>query len=341
LNYVYDRLKDNFDGELDNKELVEGAKRGMVAATGDKYTAYMSAKEAEEFKKDLEGDFGAGIGVEIGLRNDWPTVVRLLDDNPAKRAGVKAGDVFVEVNDESVAGWTVEEVSNKVRGEDGTSVKVKFLRGDHEVGFTMTREQINNPSVELSFKDDVAVLAISRFDSETGRLAEDAAKKVNERKVNKVILDLRGNGGGYTDAAQEVLSLWVKDEKTLFTERSRGKVVSDVVSLDGDSLLAGKKTVVLVNGTTASAGEIVAGALQDYKLATLLGEQTYGKGSVQRTLDLNNGGLLKVTIANWYTPNGVNLNKSGIEPDQEVKLTLKDLENGKDTQLLKALELLN
>ncbi|MCL2869684.1 S41 family peptidase [Candidatus Saccharibacteria bacterium] len=339
LNEVYDTLKDNFDGKLDNNKLIEGAKKGMVAGAGDDYTVYLDKTEAADFKKDLEGDVGAGIGVEIGVRNDKVVIVRTLADNPAQKAGVLAGDIVLKVNDEDVTSLTAEAVSQKVRGDAGTSVKLTVMRGNDQKDFTMVREQINNPSVDVTYNGNVAIMRITRFDQQTGDLAYDAAKSIKAKGVNKVIVDLRGNGGGYVTGAQEVLSLWLTNS-LLFTEKSQGSVLDETKAND-DAPLKGVKTVVLVDGSTASASEMVAGALQHYKVATLVGETTFGKGSMQSTFDTSGGGLLKVTIARWYLPGNINVgDKGGIKPNIEVKLTFDDINKGNDKQLNKALELL-
>ena len=192
---TYSVLKDNFDGDLNKEKLIEGASKGLVEAAGDKYTTYMDSDEAEAFNKELSGDVGAGIGAEIGLRNDVPTVIRPLKDNPAIKAGILAGDIVVEVNGESTSGWTVEQVTSKIKGDAGTTVKIKVLRGEEYKEFSVVREKINNPSVELEINDGIAILKISRFDNETGTLAKEYANQIKDKNISKVILDLRGNGG--------------------------------------------------------------------------------------------------------------------------------------------------
>ncbi|MDR0397963.1 MAG: S41 family peptidase [Candidatus Nomurabacteria bacterium] len=338
LNEVYKALKNHYDGSVSDSQIIEGAKKGLVAAAGDDYTIYMDRVEAEEFSKSLSGDVGAGIGVEIGQRNGVPTILRVLKDNPAKAAGVLAGDIVVMVNDEDMSGKTTDEVASRIRGEDGTSVKVKFYRSGEELELNIVRAKINNPSVELSYKNNVAIITISRFDQETGSLVKNAAKEINDKGIDKIILDLRGNGGGYVSAAQDVLSLWLQD-KLLLTEKANGRVI-DTIRSGGNAPLAGKKTIVLADGSSASASEIVVGALKDYKAATFVGEKTFGKGSVQDQISLSGGGLLKVTIGRWYTPNDTNINKSGIKPDIEVKMTADDINGNNDTQLKRALEIL-
>lgn len=335
---TYQKLAANYDGELDTQKLVEGASRGLVEASGDPYTVYMDAQEAADFNNDLSGNIGGGIGAEIGLREEKPTIIRVLKDNPAEKAGLAAGDQIVAVNDQSAVGQTVDKVVGNVRGEAGTTVKISVLRSGVPKEFTVTRSVINNPSVDSKVENGIGTLTISRFDSQTGALARKAAQQFKDQGVKSVILDLRGNGGGYLGAAQDVAGLWL-DEKVVVSERTGGKTTEELKT-GKDALLAGIQTVVLVNGGTASASEIVAGALQDYGAAKLLGEKTFGKGSVQQVLDLGAGTVLKVTIAKWYTPKGNNINKEGIEPDQKVVLGQADASSGNDPQLQAALKLL-
>lgn len=335
---TYSKLAANYDGKLDTKALIEGANEGMVNAVGDAYTVYMGSKESAAFDDALAGKVGGGIGAEINIRNSKVTIIRALEDNPAIRAGLKAGDVIVKINDESTEGWSVDQAVTKIRGEEGTTVKLLIQRGTETKEYTITRAIINNPSVYSSVTDGVGKMTITRFDSETGDLARLAAQDFKSQNVKSVILDLRDNSGGYIDAARDVAGLWLEN-KVIVTERSSGLIRESLRSGD-DAILAGIPTMVLVNGESASASEIVAGALKDYGVAKLVGLKTFGKGSVQELIQLDNGGTLKVTIARWYTPKGKNINKDGIEPDYSVNLTQEDSDNGVDPQLDKANELL-
>lgn len=328
---TYRQLKANFDGDLDTTKLVSGASRGLVAAAGDEYTIYMDRKEAEEFNKDLNGDIGGGIGAEIGNRASRPTVIRTLPDTPAQKAGLQPGDTVIGVNDESTDGWSVSDTVSKIRGEVGTTVKITVLRSGEPKDFTITRAKITSPSVDSSIEDGVGIMTLRRFDETTTDLARKAALDFKDKGVKGVVLDLRGNGGGLLSSAQEVAGLWLRD-KMVVSERTRGKTTGELRS-GGNPILEGLPTVVLVNSGSASASEIVAGALQDNKAATLIGEKTFGKGSVQKLVDLSDGSVLKVTIAKWYTPNGKNINKSGINPDRKVDLTADDANAGRDPQL--------
>lgn len=332
---TYQDLKANYDGDLDTQKLIDGASRGLVEAAGDQYTVFMDAKEAAEFDKDLTGEIGGGVGAEIGIRSSKPTIIRVLSGNPAEKAGVKAGDIIAAVNDQPTNGWNAEKTASEIRGEVGTTVKLGLVRSNEPKEFTITREKVTNPSVQSSVQSGVGILTLSRFDNETGLQARKAAQAFKQQNVKGVILDLRGNGGGYITAAQDVAGLWL-DNKTVVTEKANNKVIDELKS-GNDSILAGIPTVVLVNGSSASASEIVAGAFQDYKTATLIGEKTFGKGTVQKVLDLGAGTQLKVTVARWYTPNGKNITKEGIVPNQAVELTAADTDAGRDPQLEAAL----
>lgn len=336
LETTYKNLKANFDGTLDDKALIDGANKGLVSAAGDQYTIYMNAKDAAAFSNDLSGTIGGGIGAEISMRNSKVTIIRVLDGNPAASAGLMAGDVVSDINGQSTANMTVDQAVGLIRGTAGTTVKLTITRGSTTQDYTITRAIVSNPSVTSSIANGVGTLTISRFDDQTGELARAAAQDFVSKGVKSVILDLRGNGGGYVTAAQDVGGLWL-DNKLLVTEKSNNQVI-DSVTTGSNAILAGIPTVVLVNGDSASASEIVSGALQDYGAAKLIGEKTFGKGSVQKLISLPEGAELKVTIAKWYTPHGKNINQQGITPDVVVGLTQADLDAGNDPQMAAALK---
>lgn len=335
---TFRQLKGNFDGKLNEQSLIDGASRGLVMAAGDPYTVYFDREEAEEFNKDLTGNIGGGIGAEIGSRDLKPTIIRTLPDTPADESGLRSGDTIIAVNDEFMAERTLDEVVNKIRGKIGTTVKLTVLRGLDSKEFSITRAEITAPSIETEVVDGIGVLIMRRFDETTASQARIAAQKFKKQGVKGVVLDLRGNGGGLLTVAQDIAGIWL-DNKVVVTERSGGKVTEKLRSSD-NSILKGVPTVVLINGSSASASEIVAGALQDHKVATLVGEQTFGKGSVQQLINLQNGAVLKVTIAKWYTPNGKNISEKGIGPDEKVELTFEDVNADRDPQLARALEIL-
>ncbi len=333
LDDVYASLVSNYDGDLDKSLLLEGAKKGLVEAAGDAYTVYMSRDEAKEYKAALHGNVGAGIGVEMALRDGYVRVLRTLPDNPAEKAGVKAGDIIYKINDEDVHAKTSDYIASKLQGEKGTKVKLTVVRDNTEKTFEMVREEINNVSAYVTYDGSTAIITVTRFDNDTGTIIQ---KMVNDefekRGINKVILDLRNNGGGYVSAAKDLLSLWIDGEPVLV---QKGNQNSETVTKAnrGQAKLANIETIVLVNGGTASASEIVAGAPQDYNKCTILGEKTYGKGVVQTLIDLPNGGILKVTTARWYTPKGTSINGEGISPDIEVERTYDDINHSRDPQL--------
>lgn len=338
LNSVYQKLAENYDGELDETKIIEEAKRGMVKAAGDDYTYYLTASEARDFEKDLNGDVGAGIGVEIGQRDGLIKVLRTTPDNPARKAGVLAGDIIYKADDEDISAMSVEEAAKHLRGAAGTKVKLTVVRNNEEKSFELVRETINNVSVYTDYKDKTAIITISRFDMDTGRLAREKAKEALDKGCDKFIIDLRGNGGGYVSAAKEVASLWIDGKIVVEQKSSTGLYNEKNYANRGQAILAGKKTVVLTNGSTASASEIVAGALKDYGLATLIGEKTFGKGSVQALQNFTSGEMLRVTVAKWYTPNGKNINHEGIEPDQTVERSFEQINKDEDPQLDAALK---
>jgi len=336
LQETYGALSDNFDGKLDEQKLIEGANKGLVDAAGDQYTIFMNSEESKGFDDALTGNIGGGIGVEVGTRNNVPTVVRVLKDNPAEKAGLAVDDVIIKVNGESTKEMSLNDVVTKIRGEVDTTVKLTVNREGAEKEFSITRAQVTNPSAYGEIKDGVGVLTISRFDDNTGDLARTAAKEFKEKGVKCVVLDLRGNGGGYVTAAQAVAGIWL--DKELVTSERRGGKVSEELKSTGTPILNGVPTVVLVNASSASASEIVAGALHDHKVATLMGETTFGKGSVQKLVNLSEGATLKVTIARWYTPGGVNISEKGITPDKVIVRSADDINANRDPQLDAALK---
>ena len=336
LDEVYTQLEENYDGDLDKDALIEGAKKGLVEAVGDTYTAYMTKEEAAEFNKSLHGDVGAGIGIELALREDYVRVTRTLPDNPARAAGILAGDIIYKVNGEEVWNLDAEEVAKKIRGPAGSKVTVTIVRDSEEKSFELTRETINNVSADVSYNGDTAIIMVKRFDTDTGTKVQEFAKEFADKGIKKVILDLRGNGGGYVSAARDLLSLWLDGDKVLI---QRAKYLDEEITYAkrSNAILKDMKTIVLVNSTTASASEIVAGALQDYNKATIIGEATYGKGVVQTLIDLSGGAQLKVTTTHWYTPLGATINLTGIKPDKTVGRTYDDINSGRDPQLDAAL----
>lgn len=331
---TYQELVANYDGKLDTQKLIYGANRGLVEAAGDPHTAYMDPDETKEFDKSLSGQIGGGIGAEIGLRNNKPTIIKPLENSPAQKAGIKAGEAIVKVNDEASSDWSVEKVVSKIRGEVGTSVKLTLLSGGQTREVSVVRQNIVSPAVESEIDGEIGILKVNRFGDDTVSLARKYASEFVEKGVKKVILDLRNNPGGTVGAAQGLLGIWL-DNQIAMTER-RGSEIVKTLRTTGTPILGNMKTVVLINGNSASASEITAGALREYGKATLVGQKSYGKGSVQIVLGLPGGSQMKVTEARWYTPKGKNIDKTGIEPDVKVDLSSDDVNNNVDPQMDKA-----
>ena len=331
---TYQELVANYDGKLDTQKLIYGANRGLVEAAGDPHTAYMDPDETKEFDKSLSGQIGGGIGAEIGLRNNKPTIIKPLENSPAQKAGIKAGEVIVKVNDEASSDWSVEKVVSKIRGEVGTSVKLTLLSDGKTREVSVVRQNIVSPAVESEIDGEIGILKVNRFGDDTVSLSRKYASEFVEKGVKKVILDLRNNPGGTVGAAQGLLGIWL-DNQIAMTER-RGSEIVKTLRTTGAPILGNIKTVVLINGNSASASEITAGALREYGKATLVGQKSYGKGSVQIVLGLPGGSQMKVTEARWYTPKGKNIDKTGIEPDVKVDLSSDDVNNNVDPQMDKA-----
>lgn len=331
---TYQELVANYDGKLDTQKLIYGANRGLVEAAGDPHTAYMDPDETKEFDKSLSGQIGGGIGAEIGLRNNKPTIIKPLENSPAQKAGIKAGEAIVKVNDEASSDWSVEKVVSKIRGEVGTSVKLTLLSGGQTREVSVVRQNIVSPAVESEIDGEIGILKVNRFGDDTVSLSRKYASEFVDKGVKKVILDLRNNPGGTVGAAQGLLGIWL-DNQIAMTER-RGSEIVKTLRTTGTPILGNMKTVVLINGNSASASEITAGALREYGKATLVGQKSYGKGSVQIVLGLPGGSQMKVTEARWYTPKGKNIDKTGIEPDVKVDLSSDDVNNNVDPQMDKA-----
>lgn len=344
LNYegvdeVYSALKASFDGELTQTELEDGLKRGLAQAAGDPYTEYLTAEESREFDEGLSGSF-TGIGAELSKQDDAITVIAPLAGFPAEAAGLRAKDIIIEIDGKPAYDLTITEAVKRIRGPKGTVVKLKVLRDNKDIDLEITRDNINIPSVESEIKDgNIGYIKITRFGDDTVELVQQAATEFAAVKVKGVVVDVRNNPGGLLNGAVDISSVWLND-KTVLTER-RGDVTIKTYTSGSNAILEGVPTVVLINEGSASASEILAGALRDNKAATLLGETSFGKGSVQKLETLSFGGTLKVTIARWFTPEGKNIDESGIAPDKEVKFTEEDFEKKRDPQLDAAIQSLN
>jgi carboxyl-terminal processing protease len=331
IDEIYNDLKNGYDGQLDTKKLEDGLKEGLVKAAGDPYTEYLSQEKNKEFNEQLSGSF-EGIGAELNKDNDAIVIVSPIAGFPADKAGIKAGDIISKINGETAFDLSITDAVKKIRGPKGSSVKLDVIRDGKPLTFDITRDQINTPSVKWEVADgNIGVITISRFGEDTGLLTEKAAKEFKAKNVRGVVLDMRGNPGGLLEEAVKVSSLWIPKGKTVLQEKRNDTVVKSYPA-DGNSILLGIPTVALIDGGSASASEITAGALKDNGVASLIGKKSYGKGSVQELRNLTAGGVLKVTIARWYTPNNRNIDKEGIEPDQKVEITDENVKAKVDPQ---------
>lgn len=342
VNEVYNALKANYDGKLTESQVLDGIKKGLAESTNDPYTEYFNAKDAEALNKELDGSF-SGIGAQLGQDSDKNLeVIAPIDGAPAAKAGLKAHDIITSIDNESTSGMSVDTAVSKIRGKKGSTVTLQVLRDKTQnLTFAITRDDITVPSVTSTILDgNIGYMTISQFTENTSDLATKAAQDFKDKNVKGVILDLRDNPGGLLDAAVDVSSLWLPQGQTVLQEK-RGSTVVDTYKASGTDILKGIPTTVLINGGSASASEITAGALHDNGAAQLIGEKSYGKGVVQQIVNLSGGAELKVTIASWYRPNGQNINKKGINPDQEVKLSDDDAKAGNDTQKAAAIDYIN
>lgn len=333
VNSVYQELKDHYDGKLTTSQLLDGLKHGLAEATGDPHTEYFTAAETKDFNEQLNNKF-SGIGAEVGKDSSGDLqIVSPIKGFPADKAGVQAGDLIATINGNSTSGLSITDAVTKIRGKSGTKVALGLVRGGNLVNISITRKTIQVPSVSWKMlPGKIGYISIITFGDDTSTLAQKAATSLRAQGAKSIILDLRGNPGGLLEAAVNVSSLWLPQGDLVLQEK-RGPTVVNSYYATGNDVLHGLPTVVLINGGSASASEITAGALHDHKAATLIGVKSYGKGSVQQIEPLNNGAELKVTVAKWYRPNGQNIDKKGIQPDKPVKLTASDASHGRDPQL--------
>jgi carboxyl-terminal processing protease len=347
---VWTDLKAHFYKQpVDDKTLFYGALRGMTEAVGDPYTNYFEPVDAAEFSNDLKGEF-SGIGAEIGTKDGELQIVAPLPDSPAEKAGVKARDRILKIDGEESLTMPVEEAVSKIRGPKGTTVTLHLGRlpegsatGTKAIpqtfDVTITRDTIVVHSVKVVSKENgIYVIEIHNFNSDTEEGFTKAVDEVVQKNAKGVIIDVRNNPGGYLDKAISVAGEWLPDQLVV-QQRERG-TITERYKGTGRGKLKGIKTVVLINEGSASASEILAGALQDSGTATIVGKTSFGKGSVQDYLEYADGSALKVTIAEWLTPNGRSIAHEGIKPDVEVEVTPEDINAERDAQLEKAIELL-
>lgn len=323
---------------LVTEEMIFGAIKGMVYSLNDPYTSFMTPKENREFQESLQGHL-EGIGAELTLRNGMLTVISPLKNSPAQRAGLQPEDIIYKVDGEETEDLNLEQAVMKIRGEKGTVVVLTVLRknSSEPIDIRIVRDMINVNSINWEMEDGIAVFEINQFGDTTKQEFSKAVSEILSQRPKGVVLDLRYNGGGYLEGAIDIASEFLEKEKVV-TIKKRNPEEDEVIYVNGQARMAKIPLVVLINKGSASASEIVAGAIQDHNRGTIIGEQSFGKGTVQSVENLIGGSSLRITIAKWFTPNDQNINERGIIPDIIVERTLDDIEANRDPQLEKALE---
>lgn len=333
INEIESLLEEDFIGNIDTKQMFDQAIRGMVAGLDDPYTEYYNSAEAQVFWGDLNGNF-EGIGIEITYSQGRALVVSVLENSPAKTVGLNKGDIILMVDDTDVEGMTISEIASRIKGEAGTKVKLKILRELEVKEFEIQRAEVVAESVMTDWQDDILQIRLLRFDEDTDSELLNKIKEYDLSKIRGIVVDVRGNPGGYFDSAIDVADLFLK-EGLIVSERHKSEAKQDWRAKNGD-ILEDYPVVVLIDEFSASASEILAGAISDNGRGKLVGKKTYGKGSVQTVEELSDGSILKVTSGEWLTPKGLNLRQNGIAPDFEVDL----VDNGDDLQLKKARDII-
>lgn len=332
------------DKPVDQQALLYGAVSGLVNSLNDPYSVFFTPVKSQEFKNDLKGEF-SGVGAEIGMKSGQLVVIAPLEGSPAEAAGLKALDVILEIDGKNTEGIALDDAVGTIRGPKGSTVVLTvFHEGTTEPKkISIVRDTIVVKSVGTETKEvdgkKIGIIKLRRFGEDTKGDMDKAINKLLSDNVKAVVLDVRNNPGGYISSAVDVASNWLKDGQVVVYEQS-GDGRKDSYNASGVPRLSGLPTAVLVNEGSASASEIVAGALRDHGVATLIGKKTFGKGSVQELVNLPDGADIKITIAKWLTPNGLNINKEGIKPDIEIEVKQEDIDALKDPQLDKTIEFL-
>lgn len=326
-----------------DEEKIQGAIQGMVASLGDSYSRFMIPEENKEFNESISGNF-SGVGMEIDRRDGVIKVISPLKDSPAEKAGVKPGDIVLKIDDKPTADLSVDEAVKLIRGPKGTTVELIIAREGEpgSMSIKIVRDNIKIPTLDYEMrKDDIFVISLFNFSQGVENDFRKALREFVLSKSDKLIIDLRGNPGGYLDAAVDISSWFLPTGKIVVQEDFGKDVPPKIFRSKGYNIFnSNLKVVVIVDGGSASASEIVAGALREHGVAKILGEKTYGKGSVQELIPISNDTSLKLTIARWLTPNGLTISDSGLEPDIKVEQSKEDKEKNIDTQLEEAVKIL-
>ncbi|MFA7581889.1 MAG: S41 family peptidase [Candidatus Paceibacterota bacterium] len=337
---AWSKIKENYlrNSELKEEDMMYGAIQGLAENIGDPYTTFFSPLDAQKFEEDINGEFG-GIGAELEERNGQVFVVAPLKDTPAERAGLKPRDIIIKAGDTELFGKSAQDAVKAIRGEPGTKIKLVVTREGVEgsIDIEITREVITVPVVEWEWQDDrIAYVRIVSFSQTAPYAFYNAMREIAAEGPKAMILDLRFNPGGYLEVAVNIAG-WFVDRGDIVVKERYASGEDTVFRSYGNALFKNLPVAVLVNGGTASASEILAGALRDNNGSKLVGEQTFGKGTVQTLEELKDGSMLKITVANWVTPNDFIIEGDGLDPDVEIELTEEDTE---DVQLKKAIEML-
>ncbi len=336
LKSFRDAIDEYYIGEIDEQKMLDETIKGYINGLDDEYSEYMTKEEWAEFQADALGNY-VGIGIYMSVdENNNVVVVSPIKETPAEIAGLESGDIIVNVNDESVLGVSSDIVSSKIKGEEGTKVKITVLRDSEYLDFEIERKAIKVYHVETKMlENNIGYLSLLTFDEGCAEEVRKGYEKLKSEGAEKIILDLRNNTGGLVDEALSIADMILpKDNKILITLDSDG---NEEISISEKDPIIEKELVVLVNEYSASASEILVGALKDNQKAKVVGKNTYGKGVIQSVFMLTDGSALKLTINEYFTPNKTKINKVGIKPDYEVEL---NTETEEDEQLNKAIELL-
>lgn len=331
------------DSKVVSKEdLIYGAMKGIVDALGDPYSVFMPPQDAKTFKEDVNGKF-EGIGAEIGMQNDALTVISPLKNSPAERAGLKVGDKILYVDDKETKDLSLDQAIKIIRGPKGTKVVLTVRRegSGSNLEISIVRDTIKIPNLKWEIKDDnIAYISLYQFTETASEDFADISREIINSKTERLILDLRNNPGGFLEVAVDIAGWFLEKGLVVVTEDHGGKGENKIYSADGSAALKDYPLVVLVNKGSASASEILAGALRDHRSVKLLGEKTFGKGSVQELANLSDQSSIKITVAKWLTPKGMSIQDNGLEPDIKVEMTQEIFDKEGDIQLKKAIEVI-
>ena len=345
LSQFRSELEKKYIGEINDEELIEGAVKGYVDALGDPYTTYYTKKEMKTIMEETNGNFvGIGVYMTKDLEKNAILIIKPIENSPAEKAGILPGDLITKVDDVEYTGDKLEEASNKIRGEEGTKVKLEIYRNGETKTFELTRTKVVVSHVTTKvLNNDIGYIAISDFEGECASEFETKYKQLEKQGIKKLIIDIRNNGGGIVDEALKIANMLVDKDSTLLITKDKSD--KEEVTKATEKPIINIPTVVLVNEYSASASEILAGALKDNGKATLVGTKTYGKGIIQELHQLSDGSGLKITVSEYYTPNHNAIHKIGITPDVEVDLSedvkqQTTIQEKDDNQLQKAIEIL-